>query len=317
MDRVAQMTVFRRVVEAGGLTRAAQSLGMGQPNVSRLLSELEARLGVPLLHRSPRGLRPTEAGQHFYEEAGKALTAIEEAEDSVRREEATLRGTLRVAASPSFFRRTVVPWLPEFLREHPGLNLDLLLGDGEVDLLAAGVDMALRAGPVRQESLIARHLGRFALNLYASPVYLAERGTPGTPEGLAGHDMCLHRITGHAIRLEDAAGRQVEVPVSGRVRADDVAVLVTAAEAGLGLVQLPPWRAFVRLERETLVPVLPDWHSEPRDIYAVWPATRALPRRVRVFVDMLAARFASDPRLSLRSGAALGGTAGGRNAASG
>ncbi|UFN47206.1 LysR family transcriptional regulator [Roseomonas sp. OT10] len=298
MDRVQEMAVFRRVVEAGSLTRAAHSLGMGQPNVSRLINALEARLGVALLHRSTRGLQATEAGQTFYEEAGRALAALEEAEESVRGAQAEVRGTLRVAAPPLFFRGQVMHWLPGFLRDHPALSLELLPGEHALDMVAEGVDVALRVGPVQDGSLVARLLGRFAVGLYASPAYLGRHGTPEAPEDLAGHLFCLRRSVNEAsLTLEDGAGRRVTVPRHGRIRADDTEVLEAAAVAGFGLVLLAPWRVETQVQAGLLHQVLPGWRSELQPIHALWPAAGRLPRRARLFVDMLVRRFAADPRL--------------------
>lgn len=293
--------MFRRVVEAGSLTRAARSLGMGQPNVTRLLNALEQRLGTVLLHRSTRGLHPTEAGQTFYEEAGKALAVLEEAEEAVRGAQAGLRGTLRVAATPVFFRGSLMQWLPEFLLRHPALAIDLVPGERVLDdMVAEGVDVALRFGPVQQETLVARLLGRFAVELYASPAYLERRGMPDGPMALSEHLFCLGRPDREGpLVLEDARGERVTVARHGRVRSDDTEVLEAAAQAGLGLVLLPPWRAAPHVEAGRLRAVLPGWRSELRPVYAVWPATQPLSRRARVFVDMLVERFAADPRMRL------------------
>jgi LysR family transcriptional regulator for bpeEF and oprC len=304
MDRLQQLQVFRRVAETGNITRAARDLAMSQPNVSRIVAELEQRLGVPLLLRSPRGLATTEAGQTFYADAVRVLDTLEEAEAHVRGAQAALTGSLRVACAATLFNRVVMPWLPGFLAEHPGLAFEGRLDARVADLVEEGIDLAIRTGPVEDQTLIARRLGRIEVALFASPDYLraAPAGAPETPEALSDHALCTPLLTRQpaGLRLEGPDGQSAEAHFATRFRATDVETVRLATEAGCGIGVLPVWLAADAVAAGTLAPVLPGWRAEARDVNAVWPGTRALPRRVRVFLDCLVARCAENPRLHAR-----------------
>jgi len=303
MDRLQQLSVFRRVAETGNITRAARDLNLSQPSVSRLIAELEQRLGVPLLLRSPRGLSTTEAGAAFHAEAIRILDALEEAEANARGAQAALTGTIRITCIPAFFDGVVMPWLRDFLLENPGLQIEGHLSPIPVDLVEEGMDIAIRFGTIRHQSLIARKLGRIDFSLYAAPAYLARHGMPETPEALAEHEFCALLIQGRPIEesiLDGPNGRVVTVPLRSRFRADSVDSVERAAIDGFGIAFLAPWSIDGHLASGALVPVLPGWRTQPRDVHIVWPATRALPRRVRAVIDLLVAKAAQDTRFRAR-----------------
>src|ERR1700722_10269096 len=156
MDRLAAMEAFVRVIEAGSFSSAAKQLRIGQPAVSKTIAQLEDRLGVRLLMRSTHGLTLTEAGRSFYERAKRAIEEAEEAELAARGASSALSGRLRVVAAVTFARLHVLPHLPSFLADHPALDIDILLQDGDVDLVGAGIDVALRMTPLRDLTLIGR-----------------------------------------------------------------------------------------------------------------------------------------------------------------
>ncbi|MBL6457557.1 LysR family transcriptional regulator [Belnapia sp. T6] len=302
MDRLQQLTVFRRVVETGNITRAARDLAMSQPSVSRIVAELEHRLGVPLLLRSPRGLTPTEAGQAFHAETVRILDELEEAEASLRGAQAALSGPVRIACVAAFFDAVLLPWLKDFLLAHPDVTLDARLASKQVDLIEEGIDLAVRFGPIREQSLIVRKLGRIDFALFASPTYLERAGTPETPEELAQHDFCrltVGRLDGTLI-LDGPDGRTVSVETHGRFSGDNIDTTSQAARLGLGIALLAPWSVGEDLAAGRLVPVLPGWRTEPRDVHAAWPGTHSLPRRVRAVLDVLVEKAASEPRLKAR-----------------
>lgn len=299
MDRLQQLSVFRRVVETGNITRAARDLAMSQPNVSRIIAELEARLGVPLLLRSPRGLAATEAGQAFYADAIRVLDALEEAEAKVRANQAALSGPVRVTAMAPLFNRIVMPWLPEFLAEHPEIEFEALLETRIADLVEEGIDLAIRVGPIADQSLIARRLGRLEIALFASPDHLARHGVPETPEALATHPFCRVGVTRAPVtlRLEGPQGRVAQIGAQVRFRSTDVDAVTCATTGALGIGVLPVWSAAQHEREGRLVRVLPGWRAEAREVCAVWPGSRTLPRRVRAFLDRLVERCAVDPEL--------------------
>jgi DNA-binding transcriptional LysR family regulator len=275
---------------------------MSQPSVSRHVAELEQRLGVPLLVRSSHGLAPTEAGTAFHAEAVRILDALEEAEASARGGVRALAGTIRIACSAAFFTRVLMRWVPEFLAVNPELTLDARLDDRQIDLVEEGVDLAIRLGPIRQQSLIARRIGRVDFGLFASPGYAERHPLPETPEQLAEHEFCILLVGPQpdTLLLEGPEGRTVSVPVHGRFRASGIEATQVAVEAGLGIGLLSPWRVADQVAAGSLLRVLPDWRAEPRDVHLVWPGPRILPRRVRAFVDMVVERAAAEPRLQVR-----------------
>lgn len=302
MDRLQQLLVFRRVVETGNITRAARDLAMSQPSVSRIIAELEQRLGVPLLLRSSRGLAATEPGQAFHAEAIRILDSLEEAEANVRGAQSALTGSVRIACVAAFFNAVVLPWLTDFLIEHPGLLLEARLDPKPVDLVEEGIDLAIRFGPIRQQSLIIRKLGRIDFALFASPAYLQRHGMPQQPEDLARHDFCRLNVPRPAsmLTLDGPDGRTVTVETHGRFGADSVDTTHMAARAGLGIALLAPWGVTSEVEAGELVPILPGWRAEPRDVHAVWAGGRSLSRRVRAVLDLLAEKAASAPQLRAR-----------------
>lgn len=302
MDRLQQIQVFRRVVETGNITRAARDLAMSQPNVSRIVAELEQRLGVPLLLRSPRGLATTEAGQAFYADALRVLDTLEEAEANVRGSQAAAEGPLRIACAATLFNHLVMPWLPGFLAENPRVEVEARLDARISDLVEEGIDLAIRTGAIADQTLMARRLGRIEVGLFASPDYLRRHGVPETPEALSDHPVCTPLVARQpgGLRLEGPGGAVAEVPLSPRFRGTDVETVRLAAASGIGIGVLPVWLTGACTASGILVPVLPEWRSEPRDVNAVWPGTRTLPRRVRLFLDCLVEYTARSPGLRAR-----------------
>ena len=302
MDRLQQLQVFRRVVETGNITRAARDLAMNQPSVSRIVGELEHRLGVPLLLRSPRGLSATEAGAAFHLDAVRILDALEEAEAAARGLQGAPTGLVRISCVASFYNAVVMPWLAPFLATHPGLSVEARLQTRAVDLVEEGIDLGIRIGPIRQQSLIARRLGRVDFALFAAPAYLARAGMPATPEELGHHEFCTLRGVrpSDTLILEGPDGASASITMHGRMAADAIETTQVGAEAGLGLALLAPWSVMGQVATGRLVPVLPGWRAQPREVHAVWPGGRALSRRVRAVLDLLVERAAAEPRLKAR-----------------
>lgn len=303
MDRLQQLSVFRRVVETGNITRAARDLTLSQPSVSRIVAELEQRLGVALLHRSPRGLAPTEAGAAFHLEAIRILDAVEEAEANVRGSQAAAEGLLRVAAAAGLFNRLVMPWLPAFLERHPRIIFEARLESRIADLVDEGVDLAIRVGALTDQTLIARRIGALQIGLYASPGYIAAHGIPDTPQDVARHALCVPLIGRQPalLRMLGPAGEIVDVETEIRLRSSDLDTVRLATEAGCGIGVMALLGAKDAEAAGRLVRVLPDWQGEAREIHAVWPGTRALPRRVRLFLDALVTATAGDTCLESRA----------------
>ena len=192
MDRLAAMETFVRVVEAGSFSGAAKQLRVGQPAVSKTIAQLEDRLGVRLLLRSTHGLTATEAGRNFYERAKRSIEEADEAELAARGAGSTLSGRLRVSATVTFARLHVIPRLPLFLAEHPALQVDVCLDDGNIDLIEAGVDVALRMGQLADSALTARKIGQSARRVIGAPAYFEAMGVPRTPAELEAHQAVVY-----------------------------------------------------------------------------------------------------------------------------
>jgi DNA-binding transcriptional LysR family regulator len=288
-DRLLGLRAFVRTAHSGSLSRAARELGLSQPSVSRILSGLEREIGAALLVRTTRAVTLTDAGADYLSRIEPLLSALAEAEHAARGT-GELRGTLRIALSTSFGVREVVPRLPAFLERHPALQVDLDVSDARQDLIADGVDVALRIGPLPDSSALQRKLAEAPRLLLASPVYLRRWGRPQTPSELARHAVIIG--PGSAGAWEFAkAGRRVSVRVEGRVRTAANEGATAAAVAGLGLTRTSLWGCRAELERGALVHVLEDWPMDPVELHAIYPAGRAPSPAARAFTQYLGSQL--------------------------
>ena len=291
MDRVAAMTTFVKVVEAGSLTAAARSLDMSLPSVSRQLDGLEEHLGTRLLVRTTRRLTLTEGGRTYYEQAKRILAAIEEAEITLSAQHATPSGRLIVSSTVLFGRLHLAPLLPIFMARYPKLMVDLLLLDRVVNLVEEGIDVAIRPGPLEDSTLIARKLGVFRRVVCAAPSYLQRRGEPTRPQDLENHDCVVFTLLDSAQEwcFRTEAG-DINVPVSGRLRTNSHDATVTAALGGAGLVLGPSWMVRDHILAGRLIPVLQGFEPPAIEVHALFPHLRLMPAKVRAFTDFLVER---------------------------
>lgn len=282
--------VMIAVVEQGGFTQAADSLRLTPSGVSRAVARLEERLGSRLFHRTPRAVTLTEEGERFHAEVLPLLGAITDAAAGLAESGRTVRGRLKVNADPWFARVVLAPRLPELMERHPLLSLDLVVTNHLEEMMAGGVDVAIRFGEPEPSSLIARKLLETRVVTCAAPAYLARRGEPHHPSEMAAHEALLFRDpqTGRPFPWEfHRAGEVMSPKVSGRTVTDDPSAALAACEAGLGLFQsfalgLPPW-----LESGRLVPVLADWADERFPLYAFTPSRKHAPAKLRAFLDFV------------------------------
>lgn len=297
MDRLDDLSLFLSVLDAGSISAAARRTGLSAAVASKRLGRLERALGVRLFHRTTRRLEPTSEGAWLAERGREPIEALARLADNLRQAGGELGGTLRVSVSASFGRLHVAPLLPRFLAQHPRLRLEVDFSDQVVDLVAAGMDLAIRIGSLPSSSLVAQRIATDRRVLCASPDYLRRRGAPQTPAELAAHD-CLVLRGGPspkgAWRLADGKGGHVSVRVAGRVESNLGDALREAALAGLGIAQHSTWHVGDDLRAGRLVVVLP--HHPPVDagIHAVTPQRRR-PARVRAFIEFFAARFGARP----------------------
>jgi DNA-binding transcriptional LysR family regulator len=280
--------VFVAVVDAGSISAAARLRCEPRETVSRQLARLEERLGVRLLHRETRRLTPTAAGQELYARARPLVVAAREAEAAVKRLDDVPRGLVRVSVAPGG-AAFVADALLAFLRDHPEVSLEVHLSSRHVDLVAEGFDVALRAGVVYDEALVARRLLSTEVVAVASPAYLARCGTPTGPEDLALHSGLLGMTAGERPARGWPARSGDDVPVSGRLASNDPALLLVAALAGDGIALLPRLIAGPALDDGRLVPVLPDVIGAERWLSAVYVERSYLPAKVSALLDHLSA----------------------------
>lgn len=286
MDRFAAIETFVAVVETGSFSAAARRLKVGQPAVSKSVANLEGRLGARLLLRSNRKLTPTESGRAYYLYARRALDEAEEAEQAARGSAVALTGSIRICAAVTFARLHVIPQLKAFLAAHPGLSIDVMLDDRNVDLLEEGIDVALRMGELPDSVMTARRIGQSRRLVVATPAYLALAGTPQSPEDLVGHQAVVYdRGGGGSVWQFRRDGREASVSLSGRLR-------VTAAEgvravvfADMALAVASEWMFAPELADGRIVQVLPEWALPLVDLWAVYPSGRRTSAKARAFVD--------------------------------
>ncbi|ESR23155.1 Transcriptional regulator, LysR family [Lutibaculum baratangense AMV1] len=294
---MAEIEAFVKIVEAGGVGAAAERLDIAKSVVSRRLRDLEARLGVRLLQRTTRRISLTEVGRAYHERCLRILADLEEADQAATQEHGTLRGRLRVAAPLTFGIMHLGPAIPAFLEANPEMSIELDLNDRRHDLVDEGFDLAVRIGKLEDSSLIARKLARVRNVACASPAYLARHGRPERPEDLVNHSGL--RYTNVPERRSwtwlDGEGQERSVSVPFRFAANNGEILVTAAEAGLGIMVHPVFIVHRAIEEGRLEVVLPDVEWREISAYAVWPQGQQLSAKVRAFVDFLAERFGDPP----------------------
>ncbi|MFZ0498838.1 MAG: LysR family transcriptional regulator [Steroidobacteraceae bacterium] len=286
-DRLQALTVFVRVGESGSFTRAAHDMNLSQPSVSRIIGELEARLGVKLLLRTTRRLTLTAAGEKFLDKARNVLADLDEAEDAARGID-SLHGALRVALPVVFGMREVIPRLPDFLARYPLLRMELRVSDAYQDLVAEGVDVAIRFGKLADSTFGARRLATLPKFVVAAPVYLKARGMPESPADLASHD-CIFGPNGSSRESWTFKRRNtiISVDVTGRIHTDSGPGLYASAVAGLGIAQASAAMCSAELRSGTLVALLTDYTLEPVDVHAVFPGGPRPSTKVRAFTDYL------------------------------
>lgn len=297
MDQLSAMRVFVRVVETGNFTRAATSLNIPKTTVTNLVQGLEAHLNATLLNRTTRRVMVTTDGALYYERALQILSEIDELDSSLSTSRSQPGGRLRVEMAGAFADMIVVPGLCDFHARYPQIRLDMGVGDRLVDYVAENVDCALRAGTPTDGSLIARKVGMLPLKTYASPLYLERVGVPRHPSDLEGEHFSvgyLNAQTGKVMPLEFKLGEEeLDIPARYIVSFNDARSYVGAAIAGMGIVQSPTFMVREAVRRGELVPVLEDWHRDPLPLYVVYPQTRHVSNRVRVFVDWLTKRLSN------------------------
>ncbi len=297
MDRTGELTAFARAVESGGFSAAARELGLSPSAVSKIVTRLENRLGVRLLSRTTRSLGLTPEGERFFARAQRILADIDEAERDAAQAQRTPRGLLRMHSGVAFGLHQLPPVLPEFTARYPEIEIELTVTDRLVDLVEEGADLAVRGSVLRDSSLIARRICDLERVICAAPAYLAQHGTPRTPEDLAHHN-CLrffdHPHLSHwPFKVKDGV-RSIEV--RGSHSANNAETLLQMALLGMGVLRLADIVVGPHLLRGDLVAVLTDVHHvEPLPMHALMPPGKHRLPRVTAMVEFLVEKFAHAP----------------------
>jgi DNA-binding transcriptional LysR family regulator len=289
--------VFSRVVANGSFAAAARQLHMSPAAVSAHVQALETRLGTRLLNRTTRSVGLTEVGQAFYERATRILAELEDTERMAGELQKAPKGMLRVNVTPSFGDLHVAAAVADFTARYTDISVELIATARFVDVVEEGFDLAVRTEPPPESSLIARRVAPIRLVVCGAPEYLAARGTPRRLSDLAAHN-CL-RFSELSFRdewqLTGPDGKDTQVRVEGNLRANTTVALRAAALRGQGLVLLPTFIVGEDLKARRLVPVLTEFAPADAAVRALYPHSRHVSAKVRMFIDFLIERFGNDP----------------------
>ncbi|SEC49023.1 transcriptional regulator, LysR family [Rhizobiales bacterium GAS188] len=301
-DRLFALRLFARVARKGSFSAAGRELNIPQSTASRTIATLEREIGVALLVRTTRAVTLTDAGLDFLARIETVLAELDDAEHAARGT-GELRGILRIGLATNFAVREVIPRLSDFMSRHPALRIDLMMGDQREDLVAEGVDVALRFGPLSDSTATVRRVLAWPRVLAASRAYLDKAGAPLTPADLARHAIILGpaSLGGHwSFRKGDTA---TSFQVEGRLTARASDGAIAAAVAGLGIVMTPFGACRRELAGGELIRLLPEWDAGTVELNAIYPSGRAAKRSARAFVDYLIAalRETEQPPLSRAS----------------
>lgn len=297
------MRVFCRVMERRSFTLAAEDTGLPRSTVTDAVKQLEARLGVRLLQRTTRHVSPTLDGEAYYQRCLRILSDIEDAEGAFAG--AKPKGVLRVDVHGTLARHFVLPNLPSFLETYPDIELQITEGDRFVDLIREGIDCVLRVGTLQDSDMIGRRVGMLEEVTLAAPAYVERFGMPVHPEKLDGHRMIGFRssATGGLLPLEfqiDGIVREITLPATISVNAAES--YFAAAKLGLGLIQVPRYHAEEALRSGELLHILQEYPPTRTPVSMLYPRSRQLSPRVRVFIDWLTKVFARQNSTEMLAG---------------
>ena len=305
MDKFSAMQAFVRVVEAGTFTKAADSMAMPKPTITRLIQTLEKELDTKLLNRTTRKVTVTADGAAYYKRAGRLLSEMEELEASMSRAKANPRGRLRVDIPSSLGLTVIIPALPDFYARYPDIQLDLGVSDRPVDIIAENVDCVVRGGELIDQSLVARRIGEFYLMSCASPAYLKRHGTPQHPAELEDNHRMIRYASPRNGKLYSFEyykdGETIEVGGNYLLSVNDSRAGVVAALAGLGVLHTATFQVQDYISTGALEPLFTGWCTESIPLHVVYPPNRHLSNKVRVFVDWIAELFAKHDLIQRKS----------------
>jgi DNA-binding transcriptional LysR family regulator len=296
MESIQAIKLFVRVVDLGSFSRAAAEAGVGQPAVTKHISRMENKLGARLLHRTTHGVAPTEIGLLYYDKCKLICTHVEEAESVGSLLQQHVEGTIRISTSVAFGRRVMAPLIMGFMKINPQLYMELNCDDRYVNLIEQGIDVAIRMGRLADSTLGSTYLGLNPWVVVASPEYLKLRGTPISPLDLNEHDALIYStVQGsdhwHFIGPDSA---RLSILVHGRLRSNNLSMLLAAAREGFGIAALPLYVANTSIKNKFLMPLLVSWQLPQQEIHAVFPSPKMVPAKVKLFNTWLQGQFGSN-----------------------
>jgi DNA-binding transcriptional LysR family regulator len=293
MSEISDLRTFARVVERGGFAAASSDLGITASGVSKLVTRLEDRLGVRLLHRTTRRVALTSEGETYYLRARDILAAIDDADAEVSQAGRQPHGRLRVNCVPAFAFHQLMPALPEFVARYPAVQLDFAITDRVVDLLEENADVGIRTGPTHDVSLVVRKFGEVRRGLFASPDYLACRGRPRTPDQLRDHNCIVVTLSPAPHRWSFRDGTKVRsVEIANPILVDSGEAARRLAIAGGGITRLADLAVATAVSDGQLEPLLAETYLiESSPLCAVYPHGKQRMPKVRAFLDFLVERF--------------------------
>lgn len=293
MDRLAGLQLFVRIVETGSFSKAAREFNVTQPTATKHVAAIEQRFQVRLLNRNPRAISLTEAGALYYDKCKAVLREFEEAEAFRGPQQNDVLGSLRIGTSMTFGRRIISPLLIEFMRLHPHLRLDVSHDDRYIDLIAQGIDVAIRLGSLADSTLGGRYLGVNPWVMVASPGYLDRQGAPGTHGDLLHHDCLIYTsVQGDNLwHMRTPSGDRVSVQLNGRLHSNSLATLLDATCAGMGVTCLPYYVASASIAAGRLRVVLADHTLPDQEIHAVYASPKLVPFKVEALIAFLKGKF--------------------------
>ncbi|CAB3782353.1 HTH-type transcriptional regulator DmlR [Paraburkholderia ultramafica] len=300
MDRIAAMNAFVRVVEAGTFVKAADTLDVPNATVTRLIQRLEADLKVRLLHRTTRSVTVTPEGAIYYERVVRLLAELADIESSTSHALRKPSGRIHVDAPTAIGTLVLMPALADFYRAYPDVEIELDLGNRRTDLVAEGIDCAIRAGEVDEQFLVARQIGSFGFTTCAAPAFLDAHGTPVSPEQL--RDLPTvgmapsrgGRPLSFQFSYDDQTG---DFALNHRLVVDDTNAYLAAGLASLGIIQAPTYSVRDAIAAGKLVPLLEDWQQRTNALHVIYAPNRYLSAKVRVFIDWIVELFEQDEQL--------------------
>jgi DNA-binding transcriptional LysR family regulator len=296
MENLNDIAVFVQVVRANSFTAAAEQMGISRSVVSKYISRLEENLGVRLLNRTTRRLKLTEAGTRLHEQSRLALAQLQDAENEVHAMQASPAGQLRISAPSSFGILHLAPLIPQLQQAFPDLSIDLSISDKLVDVVAKGIDVAIRIADLPDSTLIAKRITGCRYVVCASPDYLEEHGTPTAPDDLAQHSCLLFKYWGSPAQWHFMGKDEqfAQVTVRGDVVSNNSLALRETLLRGGGITMAPTFLVGEDIEKGHLTPVLSDYRFKPLSIYAVYPHRQFLAAKVRAFLEFLSERIDPD-----------------------